>query len=238
MKKELIFGIFIALAVFAAGCATAPVESPSEEQEEFFDTGVLVVESFPGGADVFVNNKLEGQTPLTLYNFPVGQYGVRVEKEGYLSFEKAVSVKVGATEEIDAKLSPIQKEQVGLGQAEPEEQKQPEISQANKITLSDFAMYHDFENSLFTSLRSEKSDVFSRKYAAYVDFAALAPARIGIIKKPLKETTQSDCMSTDGGVAQLFSGDTLCVITMEGNFFALGGNWQAPPSELEFVQLN
>ena len=47
MKKELIFGIFIALAVFAAGCATAPVESPSEEQEEFFDTGVLVVESFP-----------------------------------------------------------------------------------------------------------------------------------------------------------------------------------------------
>lgn len=238
MEKELIFSIFIILAVFAAGCATTP-EAPSEEQEQFVDTGVLVIDSSPGGANVFVNNKLEGQTPLTLYNFPVGQYGIRVEKEGYLGFGKTVSVKVGATEEVDAKLSPMQKEQDKSEQAKPEEQKQPETAmQANKINLSSFAMYHDFENKLFTDLRTEKSDVFSRKYGTYVDFVALAPAKIEIIKKPLKDLTKSDCITTDGGVAQLFSGDSLCVITMEGNFFALSGNWQASPSELEFMKLN
>ena len=237
MKKELVFGIFIILIVFAAGCATKPEALP-EEQEQFVDTGVLVIDSSPSGADVFVNNKLEGQTPLTLYNFPVGQYDIRVEKEGYLSFGKAVSVRVGATEEIDARLSPIQKEQARQEQAKPEEQKQPEIAQANKINLSSFAMYYDFENSLFTSLRSEKSDVFSRKYGTYVDFVALAPAKIEIIKKPLKEVTKSDCITTDGGVAKLYSGDSMCVVTTEGNFFALSGSWQASPSELEFVRLN
>lgn len=236
MKKWLIFGVFIILAVFAAGCATKP--EPPSEQEEFVDTGVLVIDSSPNGANVFVNNKLEGQTPLTLYNFPVGQYNIRLEKEGYLSFGKSVSVRVGATEEIDAKLSPIQKEQDKPSQAIPQEQKQPETAQANKINLSSFAMYHDFENKLFTSLRSEKSDVFSRKYDTYVDFVALAPAKIKIIKKPLKDVTQSDCISTDGGVAQLFSGDTLCVITTEGNFFALSGNWEKMPTELDFVRLS
>lgn len=270
MKKELVFSIFIVLAVFAAGCAAKPAEAPPE-QEEFVDTGVLVIESSPGGADVFVNNKLEGQTPLTLYNFPVGQYEVRLEKEGYASFGKTASVRVGATEEIDAKLDSNKKDEPGQKvcpavcmtvyvlskgcavnecgsgcggdgidafNSEEECRAKLQQQQANKISLSSFAMYYDFENGLFTSLRGEKSDAFSRKYDSYVDFVALSPGKMEIIKKPLKEVSKSDCINTAGGVAQLFSGDTLCVVTIEGNFFAVSGSWEKTPAELDFVRLS
>lgn len=238
MKKAANFSILIILIVLALGCTKAPGE-PTAEQEEFVDTGILAVESSPSGADVYVDSELKGQTPLALYNFPVGYYNVKVQKTGYFDFEKIAAVKVGLTEEIDAKLSPVQKEAPKQGaEQEKEAEEQKPAAETNKVNLSAFAMYHDFENKRFTELREGTSDVFSRKYDTYVDFVIMAPAKIEIVGKPFKEINKVDCINTDGGVANLKSGQTLCVITVEGNFYAVTGTWDTSPSELEFVKLD
>ena len=235
MRNSISILIIAAAIMFIAGCIQQ-IEKP-EEFQEVIDTGILAVKSAPSEAQVYVDGELKGLTPLTLYNFPAGTYNIAVKKEGYSDFEKTISVKVGLTEEVSAELAPLKGEVI---ETKPEEwQKEPsQTAQANKISLSSFAMYYDFENQLFTNLRSEKSDLFSRKYNAYVDFAALSPAKVKILTVPLKDITKADCIDADKGVAQLYSGQTLCVITAEGNYFAVSGNWENMPAELEFVQLS
>ncbi len=240
MKNKSIINLLVfitILYILIAACAQQVEKAPAEEFQEVIDTGILVVESAPSQAQVYVDGELKGQTPLTLYNFPAGAHSVIVKKGGYSDFEKAVSVKVGLTEEVDAALAPLKSEAM---ETKPEEiQKEPDQTvQTNKINLSSFAMYHDFENKMFTERRTEKSDLFSRKYNTYVDFAALAPAKMKILDAPLKGINKADCIDADNRIAQLYSEQTLCVITAEGNYFAVRGNWENTPTELEFVQLS
>lgn len=241
MKTSIIgiFALVAAISMIVAGCAQQ-AERP-EDFEEVIDTGILAVESAPSQAQVYVDGELKGQTPLVLYNFPAGIHSVAVKKEGYMDFEKEVNVKVGLTEEVDAELSPLKREatEAEAEEAKPEDaqKESPQAVQANKISLSSFAMYHDFENKLFTKLRSEKSDIFSKKYDKYVHFTSITPAKIKIINAPLKDVSRADCVSA-GAVGQLYSGQTLCVITAEGNYFAVSGTWDKMPNELEFVQLS
>ena len=238
MKSKNIANLLVfipILPIFIIACAQQ-IEAPSEEFQEVIDTGVLVIESAPSEAQVYVNGELKGQTPLTLYNFPVGIYNLAVKKEGYMDFEKEVNVKVGLTEEIDAALAPLKSEVVKAKPEEAEAPQEQEKGPADKINLSSFAMYYDFENKLFTKLRSEKSDIFSKKYDTYIHFTSITPAKIKIIKAPLKDVSRADCLNT-GAVGQLYSSQTLCVITAEGNYFAVSGSWEKMPAELEFVQL-
>ena len=224
MKKiniTMIIIIFI-FSLFIISCAKT--QETQTTDEEFTDTGILVIESTPSAADVYVNEKLEGQTPLTLYNMPVGSYNVKIRKGGYNDFEKNAVVKVGASEEIDATLANVQKEQQiqeSVQQEQTKEKEQQESSQSDVINLASFAMYHDFEGKSSASAKSGNSDVFSRKYNDYVDFAALAPAKIGVIEKPFMEISKADCINTNKGVAQLKIGQSLCAVTTEGNYFAL-----------------
>lgn len=229
--------VLAAMIVFIAGCVEQ-AEAPSEEFQEVIDTGILVVESAPSEAQVYVDGELKGQTPLTLYNFPVGTYDIAVKKGGYSDFERTISVKVGLTEQVDAELSTLSREVKESEPTKPEEEKEIQTSQPNKVSLSSFAMYYDLDNKLFTNLRSEKSDIFSRKYDKYVHFTSISPAKIGLLTKPLKEVSMKDCADARNAVAQLYSGQTLCVITNEGKYFALSSTWDKTPSELEFVQLS
>ena len=109
-------------------------------------------------------------------------------------------------------------------------------AQLNKINLSSFAMYFDLDNKLFTEIRTEKTDIFARRYDAYVYFTALAPAKIYVLDKPLKDITKEDCIFSDTATATLFSKQTICVKTMEGAVFAV--SWQASPTELEWALLS
>ena len=232
----IIFVFVAAISVFIAGCSRQ-IEAPGEKFQEVIDTGVLAVQSVPGEAQVYVNDQPKGQTPLTLYNFPVGAYSVAVKKEGYMDFEREANVKVGLTENINAELAPLRS---GAAEAKPEEaQKEPyQTAQANKISLSSFAMYYDFEKRLFTEMRTGGSDIFSRKYKDYVDITALRPAAMTIVEKPLKDVTRTDCVGANNYIVQLHSGETSCVVTIEGNYFAVSGSWEKMPAELEFVQLS
>ena len=215
----------------------AKTQEAQTADEEFVDTGILVIESTPSAADVYVNEKLEGQTPLTLYNMPVGSYNVKVGKEGYTDFEKNAVVKVGVSEEIYASLDSMQKEIPNRQTTEEEQRKETEgaPSQYSIINLSSFAMYHDFDGKSSASARSGNSDVFSRKYNDYVDFAALAPAKIEVIEKPFMEISKADCINTNKGIAQLKIGQSLCVVTIEGNYFALN---LKTINEMEYARLD
>jgi len=66
--------------------------------------GLLIVNSFPQGAQVSLDGRYYGITPLTLYQVGVGLHRLRVEKAGYTVYEQTVQIKSGAPTQIDAYL--------------------------------------------------------------------------------------------------------------------------------------
>jgi len=75
---------------------------------ELKDEGILVVESDPSNAEVYLNNRFVGYTPKKLILKP-GIYRVKVTKTGYQPVEKDVEVFAGQTTKVFAKLEPIAK---------------------------------------------------------------------------------------------------------------------------------
>ncbi|MBI3035935.1 PEGA domain-containing protein [Candidatus Woesearchaeota archaeon] len=238
MKNKLGIVLFCFFIAIAAGCAQKEAGQTEEKKEQFGDTGILVVESYPVNGNVYVEGELKGEAPLTLYNFPAGTYIVSVRKEGYVDFEKKARVTAGRTEEISAFLTPrsLQEPKQETKPVEKEIPKNaPPAPLLNKIRLNQFSMYYDFEKGQFTETRTDKSDLLSRKYETYVHFTALTPAKIYPLNKPIKDVTKEDCIFSDDAVAVLYSMQALCVKTIEGSVAAIGGSWQAMPDELEWV---
>lgn len=61
-------------------------------------TGVLIVESRPEGAAVWLNGKLQkSSTPARLQKLAPGSYDLRVEKTGYLGWKKMVTIESSET---------------------------------------------------------------------------------------------------------------------------------------------
>jgi|GEM_PF-2175548 hypothetical protein len=247
-KKTVNVIILLVIAFAFAGCKAAE-EQEAGLQEEILDTGSILVESSPGLAEVYLGQEYKGDTPVSLYNLPVGIYEVTIRKKGYEDFRKTATIKVGRTEEIDAALIPaaeVEKpkaEEPAKKAGKPDEnavQNAPEPAKAaiTKINISSFAMYHDFDKMEFTEARTDGSDLFSRKYDVYVHFTALVPAKINVISKPINDAAKEDCIFSDTAVAQLFSGQSLCVKTGTGKIIAVGGTWHAMPIELEIKEFS
>ncbi len=237
MKNRNTLEMVIFLTLFSmliAGCKVA--EKPVTGTEEgAADTGALAIESSPGLAAVYIGEEYRGDTPVNLYNIPIGQYEVTIKKEGYADFKKAVNIKVGRTEEIDAALKPVIVEEKEPEKLEDEAPKDISMPKLNKINLSSFAMYYDFDSMQFTEIRTSESDLFSRRYDTYVHFTTLTPTKINVINKPVNEVQKEDCIFADIEVTPVFSGQTLCVRTGTGSVVAIGGVWQAAPTGLEWV---
>lgn len=60
-------------------------------------TGVLYLKSYPRNATIFLNNKEQGSTPLQISHLIPGDYDIRIEKEGYHSWQKKLTVNSGYT---------------------------------------------------------------------------------------------------------------------------------------------
>ncbi|HEX9664610.1 MAG TPA: PEGA domain-containing protein [Patescibacteria group bacterium] len=58
-------------------------------------TGILVIESLPEKADVYINNEYKKRTKAIIKNLFPDQYDVRVEKDGYYPWQKKLSVEAG-----------------------------------------------------------------------------------------------------------------------------------------------
>ncbi len=69
----------------------------------FEPTGLLVINSKPKGASVFINGKLTTATDDTL-NLPPGEYRVRISKDGYLPWRKKIDVKKEIVKQTEAYL--------------------------------------------------------------------------------------------------------------------------------------
>lgn len=61
-------------------------------KQEFIKTGVLTVESNPSSANILVNGSNKGRTPKSI-NLPIGNYSVLVEREGYVTWSKEITIK-------------------------------------------------------------------------------------------------------------------------------------------------
>lgn len=69
--------------------------------------GVLLVESEPTRAAVYINDSYSGRTPHSIPNLSAGQYMIRVAKDGYQPWQKQLSIEPGrATEIRDIRLFP------------------------------------------------------------------------------------------------------------------------------------
>lgn len=69
-------------------------------------TGRIVVQSTPAGAQVSLNNRYSGDTPLDLPDLSPGTYVVLIEADGYLPAEQTVRIAAGDTERLDIVLQP------------------------------------------------------------------------------------------------------------------------------------
>lgn len=81
----------------AAGGGAAAGDTPatsSGDQAAAADAapGRLLVRSEPSGATVFVDNDRRGVTPISLTGLPLGTRRIRVQRDGYVSQDRAVSL--------------------------------------------------------------------------------------------------------------------------------------------------
>jgi uncharacterized membrane protein len=73
--------------------AAAPQPAPAAPAEEL---ATIVVKSIPDGADITVDGKFAGSTPSTV-RLPPGDHTVALEKSGYKTWQRTMTVGPGAT---------------------------------------------------------------------------------------------------------------------------------------------
>lgn len=78
---------------------------PSLESRTIQGTGLLVVNSFPSAAQVFINGKLATATDDTL-NLPPGEYEIEIRKDGFTSWKKTLSLKAELVTQTNTTLFP------------------------------------------------------------------------------------------------------------------------------------
>jgi len=239
MKNNHVVILCLLISLIAISCQAKQQETVSEEIEQIVDTGILLIDSVPSRAQVHLDNEPKGETPLTLYNIPVGTYDLLIRKNGYKDFEKKVTIVVGRTEKVEARLAALET----AVKEEKQEDKNPEempsksaVTGINKINIRSFALYFDFDSKQFTELRTDKSDLFTRKYENYLHLTAIAPSQIYVLDKSLKDASKEDCIFSFEAVASLYAGQTACIKTTEGAIIIAG--WQTKPDELEWISLS
>ncbi len=67
-------------------------------------TGTLEIQSTPGNAEIFINNRYEGFSPLQIPDLPVGTHSMLVKHEGYQDWTGNVTVTGGSPDPVDVVL--------------------------------------------------------------------------------------------------------------------------------------
>ena len=102
-----VFGVLAILIVIAGGVILyASGFRLDLSQGGFARTGMILAKSVPDGAKVFLDDELSGATDSTIGSLQPGVYHLKIEKEGFLSWEKDVEVKEELVTSITALLPP------------------------------------------------------------------------------------------------------------------------------------
>ena len=109
MSKRFIFTI-ITLVVIAIVAAIAIFLAKgytfSTKEKRIVGTGIITISSEPDSAAVFVDGHLTTATNATIASLPPKNYSVKIVKEGFIPWEKQVSVKEGLVTELKVTLFP------------------------------------------------------------------------------------------------------------------------------------
>lgn len=97
----LAFFVFVTLAIIALGRGYRA----DFGKKTLSSTGLLVATSDPDGAQIFLDGKLKSATNTTL-TLPPGWYQVKIDKEGYLPWEKKMQIQGEVVSETRAMLFP------------------------------------------------------------------------------------------------------------------------------------
>src|SRR3990172_416716 len=76
-------------------------------QGGFAKTGMILVKSVPDGAKVFLDEELAGATDSTIGSLKPKTHHLKIEKEGFLSWEKDIEVEEKLITGVNAILLPI-----------------------------------------------------------------------------------------------------------------------------------
>lgn len=135
----LIFSFLIVLTSFVFLLLNGKTISPSGQIE---NRGIVRINSVPENVEVYINGERASLTGKIIQNIELGEVDIRLEKEGFESWEKKVVVESGFVKDVFAQLFP---ENLNLQQ----------ISSLNidKITYSEDANY-----AYFTVINSEIND--------------------------------------------------------------------------------
>ena len=78
---------------------------PSFKEKTIKGTGLLVTNSYPEGASVYLNDKLTTATNDTLH-LPPGEYKIKIVKDGFLAWEKVLKLESELVFQTNARLFP------------------------------------------------------------------------------------------------------------------------------------
>lgn len=109
-KHRVIFSVVIALLilVFAAvAIFWARGFKPNFRNGSIDRTGLIVASSIPTGASVYLDDRLTSATDTNIAFLDPKTYKVKIQKDGYTTWEKEVEVKADLASEISALLFPL-----------------------------------------------------------------------------------------------------------------------------------
>src|SRR5688572_1820246 len=90
----------------SAAASSSATPSPAPQPSASGYRGALALSSSPEGAQVVLNGKLVGQTPVVLNDLPVGSRALVVRREGYSPWSASVRVVAGQRTTVRATLRP------------------------------------------------------------------------------------------------------------------------------------
>ena len=112
-KAQVVLFVGIAALVGILAGALLFLRAPKAEP-----VGSLLVRSDPGGANVFLDDQLRGQTELLLESLPQGPHRLRVEKEGYGPVSQVSIVESEKVASLSIQLLKLETEAVSIAQLE------------------------------------------------------------------------------------------------------------------------
>jgi len=88
--------------------ALTAIDKPRARIEPVKKAGAIFVESEPSAADIYLDEALQkSKTPTTIEDVTVGPHALRLSKSEYQEWQQRITVEVGKTSRLSAKLIPI-----------------------------------------------------------------------------------------------------------------------------------
>ncbi len=90
-------------SVSSQGQPVPPVQAPAAQPAQGLELSTVVIKSTPDGADITVDGKYVGSTPSTV-KLSLGDHTISVQKAGFKTWQRTMSVSAGGNISIDATL--------------------------------------------------------------------------------------------------------------------------------------